>query len=65
VDSVSSLDPVIRVVPAPVNITEGYSTGHTFVVAVNLYNVTTDDVPAGVAGVEIYFTWHNTSIVSI
>lgn len=64
-NSVSSLDPVIRVVPDPVNITRGYCTGHTFVVDVNLYNVTIDNVLAGVAGVEICFTWNNTLIVSV
>jgi hypothetical protein len=35
------------------------------VVDVNLYNVTIDDVPARVAGVEIYFTWNNTLIVPV
>jgi len=65
VDSVSSLDPVIRVVPDPVNITGGYSIDHTFVVAVNLYNVTVDNVPGGLVGVEIYFTWNNTLIVPV
>lgn len=34
----------------------------TFTVAIKLYNVTTSDVTAGIAGVEVHLTWNNTLI---
>jgi len=36
--------------------------GQTFMEAIKLYNVTTSDVTAGIAGVEVHLTWNNSLI---
>jgi hypothetical protein len=36
--------------------------GQTFTVSIKLLNVTTDNVPAGISGVEVHLTWNNTLI---
>lgn len=36
--------------------------GQTFTATIKLYNVTTSDVPAGIAGIEAHFSWNNTLI---
>jgi len=36
--------------------------GSTFTITVKLYNVTAQNVPAGVQGVEVHLTWNNTLI---
>jgi len=45
-----------------VNMGPSPSIGQNFTVAIRLYNVTTSNVPAGIAGVEVHLTWNNTLI---
>ena len=61
-DSIFSQNPIIRVIPEVVNITGGYSVGHTFNVCVVVENVNEINVPSGLAGVEVYFAWNATLI---
>jgi hypothetical protein len=49
--------PYYKVEPELVTMGPGSAVNQTFTVAVKLYNVTTDNVPAGIAGVEIHFYW--------
>ena len=52
----------IRVVPAAIIMGPEPAVGKTFVVDIKLYGVTTGNVPAGVAGIEVHFHWNNTLI---
>ena len=52
----------IQVEPAVITMGPAPAVGQTFVVDVKLYNATTANVPAGVAGIEVHLHWNNTLI---
>jgi len=52
--------PYFRVEPATVTMGPSPSVNQTFTVAVKLYNVTTDNAPNGIAGLDIVFKWNTT-----
>jgi hypothetical protein len=54
--------PYFKVEPATVTMGPSPCINQTFTVAVKLYNVTTDNAPNGIAGLEIIFKWNTTLI---
>jgi len=54
--------PYYKVEPSIVQLGPKSAVNDTFTVSIKLYNVTTANVPAGVQGVEVHFTWNNSLV---
>jgi hypothetical protein len=54
--------PYYAVEPSQVLMGPSLAIGQEFNVTLKLYNVTTQNVPAGVQGIEVHFTWNSTLI---
>ena len=54
--------PYYKVEPSVVQLGPESAINNTFTVSIKLYNVTSANVPAGVQGVEVHFTWNDSLV---